>query len=891
MRIIRYTVITTKTDIIMVLEYGPMELFEYIVKHGRLNEQKSRRLFQQIICAVEYCHRHKIVHRDLKPENLLLDEYSNVKIADFGLSNIMSDGNFLKTSCGSPNYAAPEVISGKLYAGPEVDVWSCGVILYVLLVGRLPFDDEYIPALFKKIAAGNFHTPSYLPAGATNIIKRCLQTHPVNRISVPEIRADPWFRKDLPPYLEPPTAEFVDTGVDPIKAIDAKHLAPNKPPEVRNRMFESLVGKLGKKMGYASEDVKQALDNEEPNAVKDAYMIVRENQMMADNREFLDCSILNVSSLIGMLAQYKTANPGVDTFLASSPTVHSPIQPFPGVRGSLPRPGIRDGEIAPLTPGRRSVSSAGRRSVSNSVSEEEPRPSNIRVLNTSLPYVHKELLDLRRRARDQGKDPDNALQDSNSPVDGRSASPPLPEQSIDPATKKLHVRSKEEQEATSRALKPHSRSTIALNELRTTRLEGRVTGPEGMTPVPQPPQKRHGRKWQFGIRSRNQPYEAMKCLYNALKAQKADWEIQPALESEEQSVSGASQPGDNQAFTSEPLMMGKIDGERHSVLQSKYSHVRSDYYVPRDLWFIRARMLKKGLHVPGGGPNLSANNSATNLRQEEIKRRVESMGGYIGEDLSIGVQINPTSSNPNSNPGSNPPSRPDSVDPTRQAMPVSNDNHYIDATVVQTQDAFTGPATAPYTAHASRSNSAALSIASSTSRDVNPNIGVWVFIDIQLYLLENTSYMVDFKCDGYQNVVFVPESSLIDGSRKTTPRTSTLSSPVASRPNSGLNALRIQEEVERPEDNDDDDSSLSSQSSSEGQATGDLDEIIESRRFTGSSHRTSRPGIRDLTTNKGVRGEWRPVSRRVRNREKEISSPYPYLDVASNLIAQLAYTG
>lgn len=283
----RYTVITTKIDIIMVLEYAPMELFEYIVKHGRLNEQKSRRLFQQIICAVEYCHRHKIVHRDLKPENLLLDEYENVKIADFGLSNIMSDGNFLKTSCGSPNYAAPEVISGKLYAGPEVDVWSCGVILYVFLVGRLPFDDEYIPALFKKIAAGNFHTPSYLPTGATNIIKRCLQTHPVNRITIPEIRADPWFRKNLPSYLDPAPAEFHDTGIDPTKAIDAKHLAPNKPPEVRNKMFESLVGKLGKKMGYASEDVKQALHNEEPNAVKDAYMIVRENQMMADNREYL----------------------------------------------------------------------------------------------------------------------------------------------------------------------------------------------------------------------------------------------------------------------------------------------------------------------------------------------------------------------------------------------------------------------------------------------------------------------------------------------------------------------------------------------------------------------------------------------------------------------------
>ncbi|KAG0734589.1 hypothetical protein G6F62_012055 [Rhizopus arrhizus] len=146
-----YEVITTPTDIIMVIEYAGKELFNYIVEKGKLSEDDARRFFQQIICAVEYCHRHKIAHRDLKPENLLLDANNNVKIADFGLSNIMTDGDFLKTSCGSPNYAAPEVISGRLYAGPEVDVWSCGVILYVMLCGRLPFDDEYIPTLFKKI--------------------------------------------------------------------------------------------------------------------------------------------------------------------------------------------------------------------------------------------------------------------------------------------------------------------------------------------------------------------------------------------------------------------------------------------------------------------------------------------------------------------------------------------------------------------------------------------------------------------------------------------------------------------------------------------------------------------------------------------------------------------
>jgi carbon catabolite-derepressing protein kinase len=265
----------------MVLEYAGTELFDYIVQHGKLTEDKARRFFQQIVCAVEYCHRHKIVHRDLKPENLLLDENLNVKIADFGLSNIMTDGNFLKTSCGSPNYAAPEVIAGKLYAGPEVDVWSCGVILYVLLVGRLPFDDEYIPTLFKKIASGHFYMPNYLSPGAMRLIKKMLVVSPMSRMTIGEIRMDPWFTKDLAPYLALPTEEFFNTGVDPNKALDIQALTSSQPAV---KLHEAVVGKLGKTMGYAKEDVQDALTRDEPSAIKDAYNIVRENQIMKENR-------------------------------------------------------------------------------------------------------------------------------------------------------------------------------------------------------------------------------------------------------------------------------------------------------------------------------------------------------------------------------------------------------------------------------------------------------------------------------------------------------------------------------------------------------------------------------------------------------------------------------
>lgn len=210
-----YEVVATPTDIFVVMEYVKSgELFDYIVEKGRLPEDEARRFFQQIVGGVEYCHRNMVVHRDLKPENLLLDSNYNVKIADFGLSNMMSDGHFLRTSCGSPNYAAPEVISGRMYAGPEVDVWSCGVILYALLCGSLPFDDENIPNLFKKIKGGIYMLPSHLSPGARDLIPRLLLVDPMKRITVPEIRQHPWFQVSLPPYLSvPPMDTLAQTQI------------------------------------------------------------------------------------------------------------------------------------------------------------------------------------------------------------------------------------------------------------------------------------------------------------------------------------------------------------------------------------------------------------------------------------------------------------------------------------------------------------------------------------------------------------------------------------------------------------------------------------------------------------------------------------------------------
>lgn len=197
-----YEVIDTPTDIFVVMEYvSGGELFDYIVSKGRLPPDEARNFFHQIISGIEYCHYHRVVHRDLKPENLLLDADNNIKIADFGLSNVIHDGDFLRTSCGSPNYAAPEVISGNLYAGAEVDVWSCGVILYALLCGMLPFDDESIPNLFKKIKSGMFSLPSHLSQLSRDLILRMLVVDPMKRITIGDIRQHPWFQHKLPAYL------------------------------------------------------------------------------------------------------------------------------------------------------------------------------------------------------------------------------------------------------------------------------------------------------------------------------------------------------------------------------------------------------------------------------------------------------------------------------------------------------------------------------------------------------------------------------------------------------------------------------------------------------------------------------------------------------------------
>ena len=195
-----YEIIETPKQVLLVMELAEAgELFKYIVSKHRLVETEACKYLSQILSGVEYLQKIRVVHRDLKPENLLLDHKKNIKIVDFGLSNLYQQGETLKTACGSPCYAAPEMIAGKRYNGAQVDIWSCGVILFAMLCGHLPFEDSNTANLYKKILAGEFKLPNYLSAEAGDMLKKILVTEPEKRYTIEKIRSHPWFLKNTGP--------------------------------------------------------------------------------------------------------------------------------------------------------------------------------------------------------------------------------------------------------------------------------------------------------------------------------------------------------------------------------------------------------------------------------------------------------------------------------------------------------------------------------------------------------------------------------------------------------------------------------------------------------------------------------------------------------------------
>ncbi|KAG0489445.1 hypothetical protein HPP92_006308 [Vanilla planifolia] len=211
-------VMGSKSKIFIVLEYVTGgELFDKIVNHGRMAENEARRYFQQLVNAVDFCHSRGVYHRDLKLENLLLDEFGNLKVSDFGLSALsrqVRDDGLLHTTCGTPNYVAPEVLDNRGYDGATADLWSCGVILFVLLAGYFPFDDNNLMNLYNKIATAHFTFPDWFSFGAKRLITRILDPNPLRRISITEIQEDEWFRKGYKPPIFDETYNNSSADID-----------------------------------------------------------------------------------------------------------------------------------------------------------------------------------------------------------------------------------------------------------------------------------------------------------------------------------------------------------------------------------------------------------------------------------------------------------------------------------------------------------------------------------------------------------------------------------------------------------------------------------------------------------------------------------------------------
>ncbi|KAM7259825.1 hypothetical protein ACFE04_015566 [Oxalis oulophora] len=231
-----HEVMASKTKVYIVLEFVTGgELFDNIASKGRLKEDEARKYFQQLINAVDYCHSRGVFHRDLKPENLLLDANGVLKVSDFGLSalpqQVREDG-LLHTTCGTPNYVAPEVINNKGYDGAKADLWSCGVILFVLMAGYLPFEDSNLSALYKKIHKADFTCPPWFSSSAKKLIKRILDPNPLTRITIAEVIENEWFKKGYkPPVFEQANDTIADVDAIFDESVDSRNLVVERREE------------------------------------------------------------------------------------------------------------------------------------------------------------------------------------------------------------------------------------------------------------------------------------------------------------------------------------------------------------------------------------------------------------------------------------------------------------------------------------------------------------------------------------------------------------------------------------------------------------------------------------------------------------------------------------
>ena len=249
-----YNVLNTSSTIYLVMEHiKGKELFEIIVRKKRLSEIECLKYYQQLISGIEYLGKIRVAHRDLKPENLLIDSNDNLKIADFGLSNIYKHNELLSTACGSPSYAAPEMLSGEKYYGLSADIWSSGIILYTMLCGRLPFEDKNNEILYKIIKEGIFKIPEFLSENAKDILQKILVVDPKKRYSISEIKNHPWFNQ-----LD--QRKYMSKGL-----LLNKYIVP---------IDEDIVNKMENEYEYNSKEVRLNLLGNKHNHITTTYYLL-----------------------------------------------------------------------------------------------------------------------------------------------------------------------------------------------------------------------------------------------------------------------------------------------------------------------------------------------------------------------------------------------------------------------------------------------------------------------------------------------------------------------------------------------------------------------------------------------------------------------------------------
>ncbi|XP_055987820.1 serine/threonine-protein kinase BRSK2 isoform X3 [Sorex fumeus] len=385
-----HDVYENKKYLYLVLEHvSGGELFDYLVKKGRLTPKEARKFFRQIISALDFCHSHSICHRDLKPENLLLDEKNNIRIADFGMASLQVGDSLLETSCGSPHYACPEVIRGEKYDGRKADVWSCGVILFALLVGALPFDDDNLRQLLEKVKRGVFHMPHFIPPDCQSLLRGMIEVDAARRLTLEHIQKHTWYigGKNEPEPEQPaprkvqirslPSLEDIDPDVlDSMHSLgcfrDRNKLLQDLLSEEENQekmIYFLLLDRKERYPSHEDEDLPPRNETDPPRKRVDSPMLNRHGKRRPERKSMEVLSVTDGGSPVparraiemAQHSQSKTlfsksldiaeAHPqfskddrsrsisGASSGLSTSPLTSPRVTPHPSPRGSpLPTP-------------------------------------------------------------------------------------------------------------------------------------------------------------------------------------------------------------------------------------------------------------------------------------------------------------------------------------------------------------------------------------------------------------------------------------------------------------------------------------------------------------------------------------------------------------------------